>query len=293
MVAAGPCHPPSGSRTHVDLGRRDAGAMRFGISIPNIGDPGRAIEIAAAADANGWDGVFVWDHVHFMRDAAVEVHDPWLLLGAMAVRTSRVRLGALITPLSRRRPWRWAKEIVTLDHLSGGRAVAGVGLGEPVPDDFEMFGEIVDARTRGDRVDEALEIAAALWTGDDVEHHGAHFDVSARLLPTPVQRPRPPVWVGGKWPNRRPLERALRWDGYIPISDEGGPLAPEVIAEITAGVDLPAGFDLVVTAFEDHSLAAYEEAGATWLVVSRWPFDAFLDELGALAAAPPQEAFAP
>ena len=108
-----------------------------------------------------------------------------------------------------------------------------------------------------------------------------------------MQRPRPPVWVGGKWPNRRPLERALRWDGYIPISHEGGPLAPEVIAEITAGVDLPAGFELVVTAFEEHSLAAYEEAGATWLVVSRWPFGAFLDELGALAAAPPQEAFAP
>lgn len=267
--------------------------MRFGMSIPDIGDPARIIEIAVAADENGWDGVFVWDHIHFMRAAAVPVHDPWLLLGAMASRTRHVRLGALITPLSRRRPWRWAKEIVTLDHLSGGRAVAGVGLGEPVPDDFEMFGEITDPRTRAERVDEGLDLAAALWTGEDVSHHGTHFDAEARLLPQPVQRPHPPVWVGGQWPRGGPLRRALRWNGYMPISEQGGPIPPEVVAEITDTVDLPDGFDLVVTAFEDASLSAYEDAGATWLVASRWPFDDYLDELAALAAAPPPEAFGP
>jgi len=112
------------------------------------------------------------------------------------------------------------------------------------------------------------------------------------MLPPPVQQPRPPVWVGGQWPKRRPLERALRWDGYIPISPEGGPIGPEVVADITATVDLPADYDLVVTALEEASLAAYEEAGATWLVVSRWPVDDFIAELAELASRPPQEAFA-
>ena len=264
--------------------------MRFGISIPNIGDPRRMVEIAAAADAHGWDGVFAWDHVHFMRDAGLEVHDPWLLLGAFAVRTEQVRLGTLVTPLSRRRPWRWAKEVVTLDHLSSGRAVAGVGLGEPAEDDFEMFGDVGDPRVRGDRLDEGLEVAAALWSGEDLKHHGAHFDVDARLLPTPVQRPRPPVWVAGKWPNPRPIERARRWDGYIPIDQDGGPIRPETVAQVTSTLDLPPGFEVVVTAFEDASLAAYEEAGATWLILSRWPFGGFLDELAELASNRPQAA---
>lgn len=267
--------------------------MRFGISIPNMGDAGRIVEIAAAADRNGWDGVFVWDHLHFLRQLDVEVHDPWVLLGAMAARTDRVRLGTMVTPLARRRPWKWAKEVTTLDHLSGGRAVAAVGLGEPARDEFELFGDEGDLHVRAAMLDEGLDLAARLWSGEPVEHHGTHFDVDARLLPRPVQAPRPPVWVAGKWPNPKPMARARRWDAYVPISQDGEPITPEVVAEITAALDAPEGFDLVVTAFEDASLAAYEAAGASWLVVSRWPDGGYLDELAAVASAPPASAFAP
>ncbi len=176
--------------------------------------------MAVAADGAGWDGFFLWDHLTFPYPG-VPMEDPWVLLGAAAARTSRIRLGTLVTPLARRRPQVVAKQLTTLDELSGGRAVLGVGLGGN-PNDFAAFGEDAGVRRRGGMLDEALEVITALWSGEVVNHAEKHYRVEgAAMLPTPVQTPRIPIYVGGEKPGA--LRRAARYDGWVP----GGP-APAV-----------------------------------------------------------------
>src|SRR5688500_6451750 len=108
--------------------------------MPNMDAPSTVVELAVLAESARYDGVFLWDHVFYGDFVDHPLADPWVVLGAMAQATTRVRLGALVTPLSRRRPWRVAQEVTTLDYLSGGRAVLGVGLGWPAAEDFERFG---------------------------------------------------------------------------------------------------------------------------------------------------------
>ena len=189
--------------------------MRFGLNLCNHGDfadPSLLADLAVRAETRGWDGVFLWDHV--ARDGDPPMVDPWITLAAIAARTSRVRLGTMVTPLARRRPWKLAREVVTLDHLSGGRVVLGVGLGVH-PEEFGHVGDESDPVARASLLDESLELLTALWTGDPVEHHGPDHDVVAWHRPTPVQD-RVPVWVAGRWPTRAPFRRAARWDGAIP-----------------------------------------------------------------------------
>src|SRR4051794_28245334 len=177
--------------------------MRFGLSVPPFTDPAEVVALATRAEASGWDGFFLWDHLSW--DGVVEIHDPWVLLGAIARETERMRLGTMVTPLSRRRPWVVAKQLVTLDHLSGGRAVLGVGLGEPRTHDFAELGEESDPKVRAEILDESLMILDRLMSGRVVDRRGKHFQLHASLRPASVQRPRVPVWVAGIAPNRRPL----------------------------------------------------------------------------------------
>jgi alkanesulfonate monooxygenase SsuD/methylene tetrahydromethanopterin reductase-like flavin-dependent oxidoreductase (luciferase family) len=263
--------------------------MRAAISIPNMGDPDGIVDLAVTAEEAGWDGVFLWDHLHFVRSLALDVVDPWVTLGAIAHATEHVRLGTLVTPLPRRRPWKLAKEVITLDHLSGGRVILGVGLGEPAADEYGAFGEETDARARAELLDEGLELVDGFLRGNAVAHGGERFHVHAHLLPGARQQPRPPIWIAGKWPNRRPLERARRWDGYMPIQPDGEPAGAEVIAEAAAAI-AGSGIELVATGAPGAPAAAYAEAGATWFVESTWPGPAgWLDELRARAAGGPPE----
>lgn len=225
--------------------------MKHAINLPNMAEPAVLVELATTAEAHGWDGVFLWDHLTHPGDAPPTV-DPWVVLGAMAQATDRVRLGTMVTPLSRRRPQKVAKELSTLDALSGGRAVLGVGLGVPVDTDFAAFGEVTDDRERARLLD-------------------AHLDHIAGALGAE----RPPVWVAGHWPNRRPFERAARWDGVAPLLTAGDGITlcrPDDVREIVDFVrtrrssDDP--FDVVVTAHWEHTAAEYEDAGVTWLVQS-------------------------
>lgn len=253
-----------------------------------MGDPARLVGLALTAERAGWDGVFLWDHLHFVRDLELEVMDPWVALGAMAQVTERVQLGTLVTPLPRRRPWKLAKEVVTLDHLSGGRAVLGVGLGDPAPDEFGAFGEPTDPRARAALLDEGLELVDRFLCGGAVRHDGAHFHVDADLRPRARQRPRPPVWIAGKWPNRGPLERARRWDGFVPIQQDGTPAGPDAIAQ-AAGALADSGVEVVANAGPGFPAAAYRDAGATWLVDSAWPgTGGWFEDLEARAAAGPE-----
>ncbi len=215
-----------------------------------LADPRRLAELAAAAEQHGWDGVFLWDHIRYSTPAEA-VADPWVALSAIACATERVRLGPLVTPPSRRRVHKLARETATLDHLSGGRLIFGAGLGSDRHGELGPFGEVTDDRERARLLDEGLERLAAYWAGE--------------FQPQPVQRPRIPVLLAGRWPNRRPVRRAARWDGLFPI-DLPGPealaeLAQEV-AELRAGDTAP--FDLVVTNPAGTDPAPWEQAGATW-----------------------------
>ena len=235
-------------------------------------DPRLLAELAASAEDGGWDGFFLWDHVAY-RAPVRAVADPWVALSAVASATRRLRLGPLVTPLSRRRVQKLARETVTLDLLSEGRLVLGVGLGSDRNDELEPYGEVVDPRERARLLDDGLRRLAAFWEGE--------------FEPAPVQRPRIPVWVAGRWPKRRPLRRAARWDGLFPIELPG----PEALAELGREIgelrpEASGPFDLVAEISAGDDPRPWEEAGATWVLVGfgRQPREAEVRE--AIAAGP-------
>ena len=195
--------------------------MRYSINIPNFGDfadPRTVARVAEAAERAGWDGLFVWDHVVHVKSDRRSFGDPWMLLTAAALATSRIRLGTLVTPVPRRRPEQLARQVATLDVLSGGRVVFAAGLGGPVADEYGAFGEPTDPVLLAERLDEGLGLLERYWSGEPVTHHGRHYRVEdVALLPATAQRPRPPVWIAGYWPRKAPMRRAARWDGAVPL----------------------------------------------------------------------------
>ena len=259
--------------------------MRLGLSVPIMDEPSALVDLGVAAEANGWDGVFLWHHVVGTPDFAVPMSDAWVVLGALAVRTERIRLGTTITALPRHQPQEVARQTVTIDRLSAGRMVLGVGLGEP-PSEYLALGRTANRRVLAEMLDEGLEVVSGLWTGEPFTHHGDHYSFEdVQFLPTPLQRPRPPVWVSAMARNEHTLGRAGRWDGVIlGAMSEGamGILEPDAVAEVAARPDAPG--DIVVAAPCGTDPAPYEEAGATWLLFTDW-----LDELRRLASdAPPR-----
>ena len=214
-----------------------------------LADARRLARLAEEAEAHGWDGFFVWDHLVYT--ATRELADPWVAMTAIACATERVRIGALVTPTPRRRVQKLARETVTLDRLSGGRLVFGVGIGGDRHGEFEPFGDPGDPRERARRLDADLERLVELWGGE--------------FEPPPAQQPRIPIWVAGRWPNRRPMRRAARWDAIFPVDLPG----PEALAEMVAAVgELRAGatgpFDFVVENPAGTDPGPWERAGATW-----------------------------
>jgi alkanesulfonate monooxygenase SsuD/methylene tetrahydromethanopterin reductase-like flavin-dependent oxidoreductase (luciferase family) len=260
--------------------------MRYGISMPNFGEYGDArllAELAREAEAAGWDGFFPWDHLqYFVPGEKVPVVDVWIALTAAALRTDRIRLGPLVTPLARRRPWTLARQTATLDRLGGGRLILGVGLGEPPETDFASLGEDPDPRVRARKLDEGLAVLTGLWSGEPFSFDGEFYHVREALFqPPPVQSPRIPIWVGGWWPRTAPMRRAARWDGVCPLkaAADGFPtLTPPEVRDLIAYVGQhrtsAAPFDVVIggeTPGDDRrraaeTVAAYAEAGATWWV---------------------------
>ena len=228
--------------------------MKHAINVAPFGelaDPRVLAELAIAAEEHGWDGFFVWDHI-VHRSPARAIADPWVALAAVACATSRLRIGPMITPLSRRRVQKVARETVTLDLLSSGRLTLGVGIGSARNDEFEPFGEVTDPRERARLLDQGLDDLTRYWAGE--------------FEPVPVQRPRIPVWVAAEWPHRRPVARAARWDGLFPTGLRG----PEALAELVSEVRQarPAGdpFDFVVDLAPGQDVKPWMLAGATWIV---------------------------
>lgn len=257
--------------------------MRVGLSIPVMDEPSSLVELGVAAETHGWDGVFLWHHVVGTPDFAVAMSDAWVLLGALAVRTERVLLGTTITALPRHQPQEVARQTVTLDWLSGGRMVLGVGLGEP-PSEYTAIGRSADRRLLAAMLDEGLEVVSGLWSGQPFSHHGAHYSIDGvQFLPPPLQRPRIPVWVSAMTRNEHTLGRAARWDGVLlgAMSSDGriDVLPAQAVAEVAARPDAPG--DIVVAAPAGTDPVMYEDAGATWVLITGW-----LDELRMLASGP-------
>jgi alkanesulfonate monooxygenase SsuD/methylene tetrahydromethanopterin reductase-like flavin-dependent oxidoreductase (luciferase family) len=258
--------------------------MKYGLTLPLSGidgNVGRLIEYAHIAEEEGWEGVFVEDYIQYWGSQDMPTYDPWLCLTAIALRTQRIRLGVTVTPLSRRRPWKLARESVTLDHLSNGRLILGFGLGDAHETGFTHFGEVTDLKQRAGMLDEGLDILAGLMSGQPFSYQGNHYHVDqVTFLPGPVQAPRIPIWLGGFWPHKSPARRAARWDGFCPakVPDENGngyitPTDIRAIKDFMAEERTHSeAFDLVVgghTPGDDPAKArahveTFIEAGATW-----------------------------
>jgi alkanesulfonate monooxygenase SsuD/methylene tetrahydromethanopterin reductase-like flavin-dependent oxidoreductase (luciferase family) len=253
--------------------------MKYGFVLPS-GDARTAADFAQAAEAAGWDGFFVWEPVWGI--------DAWVALTAAAMRTERIRLGTMLTPLSRMRPWKLASETATLDNLSNGRVILAVGLGA-TETGFEAFGEVTDRKTRAELLDEGLEILTGLWAGQPFTYSGKHYQVKETSFsppPPPAQQPRIPIWVVGAWPRLKSMRRVARYDGLLPakMSDDGSfaELTPADIQAMKAFVaerrTQPTPFDIVMegeTPGDAPEKAAaiirpWAEAGATWWIETRW-----------------------
>ena len=267
--------------------------MRFGLNVPIFGeyaDPELLAEMAVEAEAAGWDGFWIWDHLQWSgeddgrpRQPSI---DPTVALALIAAETSSVRIGPMVLPLARRRPWKVAREMASLDHLSGGRLTLGVGLGAPPGLEFGAFGEDVDAKVRAEKLDEGLAVLQGLWTGKPFDFVGEHHSVhGAQLLPPPRQE-HVPIWVGGEWPDHRaPFRRAARFDGVHPLLFSVAPAdQPAAISNLVQFVarhrtsERP--FDIVFGAEtagdgspDDRRLVqTFAQAGVTWWMepISHW-----------------------
>lgn len=274
--------------------------LRRGLVLPNWeagDDPALLVEAAIAAEASGWDGVFLADHLVFpppstvgATDAGVPqpMPDPWITLAAIAASTRTLRLGTWITPVARRQPWQLARDLATLDQLSGGRVLLGAGLGRRP--DYERFGVPWHLPTLGRRLDEALDLLDRFWTGEPVTHRGEHYLVDdVALLPRPHQQPRIPIVVGGLWPNTAFIRRGARWDGIVPHFPgdgvlPGDGLTPErhvadMLQAYHAATDRPGEIlllDQPPGATRDYA-AVCRDLGVTWLLTAkvegRWSLD--------------------
>lgn len=264
--------------------------MHYGVNLPTIVNAQTLVQLAAEAEVSGWDGVFVWDTLYGTPDnepEKQEIYDRWIALAAIAMATRRVRLGTMVTPLTRRRPWKVARETVTLDHLCQGRLILPVGLGATSDGGFSKVGEEMDRKIRAERLDEALAILTGLWSGDPFSYEGSQYQVQEMaFVPSPVQQPRIPIWVVGAWPRPKSLRRALQWDGILPtkILEDGSfaDMTPTDIKELKMFLEQhrehSTALDIVIegeTPGSDPVAAAnlvqpFAQAGVTWWIESVW-----------------------
>ncbi|WP_109471950.1 LLM class flavin-dependent oxidoreductase [Ornithinimicrobium cavernae] len=294
--------PPQGSSS--------SARPRHGLILPGSAagdDPTTLVEYAVSAEESGWEGVFPWDALiapaasdelgaagdpeQHRPETYEPLVDPIITLAGIASRTDRIRLGTWIIPVARRQPWQVARDLATLDRLSHGRVILGVGLGRRA--EYDLFGEEWDVRRVSRRYDEALELISRFWSGERVTFHGEFYDVDdVALLPTPVQRPRIPILVAGFWPNRRPVRRGARWDGLMPVVDPDPERQDllDLVSYYRDVADEPGDIFLRVdgAATTAERVDRYRELGVTWLassVIS--PQRSVEDNLEAIRRGPP------
>ncbi len=258
--------------------------LRTGIVI-SAATPKQFVDLAVAAENAGWDAIFAWE--------ALWATDAWVLLAAAAMRTARIRLGTMLTPLPRVKPYELAAKAATLDDLSGGRVQLAVGLGA-LHDGWLAFEAGEDRKLRAEKLDEGLAVYDGLMRGQPFTFSGRHYQVRPTSFPgppAPVQQPRVPVWVVGAYPSRKSMGRAARWDGLLSTKVGFGaetPFTPQDLSDVVcavrplreaAGLQWD-GFDVVAEGVSDPGGAGdapvreWVEAGATWWVESDWAMGA-------------------
>ncbi len=273
--------------------RDTVGRMQHGFIFTGS-DPELAVELAPLAEASGWDAFFVWE--------GIWATDPWATLAAAAMVTERIRLGTMLTPVPRRRPWELAGQTMTVDRLSKGRVILSAGLG--VPQEFEqrfwIFEDDPGRRVRAELLDEGLEMMQQLWQGEPFEYEGEHFRArrtETMLPPAIVQQPRITTWVVGVWPRMRSMRRVARYDGWIPNYappnatgidplEQQRTYTPDIAAEAVAWIRserertglADRAFDVIqegTTSGTDRAADAavvrsWAAAGVTWWLESNW-----------------------
>jgi alkanesulfonate monooxygenase SsuD/methylene tetrahydromethanopterin reductase-like flavin-dependent oxidoreductase (luciferase family) len=251
--------------------------MKFGVFFPAfdaLADPLVVVELSVLAESSGWDGVFLWDHLLY-GERVSRILDPWICLAGVAAATSRIEIGPMVTPLARRRPAVLARQAVTLDLLSGGRLILGFGLGDDDwAGEFSRFGDEADPVRRGEQLDEGLEVLTGLLSGEPVSHQGQHHpNVDAQFLPTGVRPGGIPIWIGARWPHRRPMRRAARYDGAFVIHlDQPSNLAAirETLTDVRGDLD---GFEIVLQGVPGDDPTRWAQAGATWWLTQIGPYN--------------------
>ena len=280
--------------------------MKYAINIPNFGLYGNPINmanLAIEAEKAGWDGFFLWDHLVLNGNMNVPFLDPWISLTTIAMRTEKIKIGPFITPIPRRRPWKLAREAISLDHLSNGRLILGVGLGTPEKD-FTTFGESFDLKVRATMLDEGLDILKGLWTGQDFSYEGEYYQVkNARFLPTPING-NIPIWVAGMWPYKKPFQRAAKYDGACPISaNYPDQLTHEEVRQIIVYIRKnrinTKIFDVIITGETPNDpsegfkiVEPYRNNGVTWWCenINGWRFSNSLEKMRErIRQGPPKE----
>ena len=252
--------------------------MHYAINTPNFGaysDIRVMAELAHDAEEAGWDGFFIWDHIGGSPDWGVPVADPLVTLTAMAMSTKHMKLGPIVTPLPRLLPWKIVREMVSLDQLTGGRLILGVGIGSDFGGEYSTFNSSTDDKLHGEMLDEGLAILTKAWSGEIFDYAGKHYTLkNAYFSPTPVQQPRIPIWVAGIWPGKKPFRRAAQWDGICPIGRNDAKLTPadykEMLAYIKQYRPLDDTFAVLADGHttgtdEDKKIVLpYVEAGVNW-----------------------------
>ena len=260
--------------------------MKFGIYSPNFGktfgNPKLVTKLAIEAEKSGWDGFFLWDHIVSTEEGFPDTVDPLIALTSVAENTEKIHIGTTVTPLPRRRPWKLARETVTLDIISEGRLILGIGLG--CPDEFSLMNEETNLGKMAKMADEQLEILNGLWSGEEFSYTGKYYNIDNVIFrPKPVQKPRIRMWGAGTWPKKGPFKRAAKLDGVVPLSrNYRNPLTPSDYRDMIEYMDkngLQYPYDIVKISFDstrnsekEKAILDFKDAGVNWWLelVSDW-----------------------
>ena len=240
------------------------------------------VDLAVAAEDAGWDGFFIWDHIWAFWEGTMGCVDPWIVMAAVAAKTDELKIGPMVTPIPRRRPSKLARETVTLDTISNGRLILGVGLGGSR--ELSLMNEETNPKILAEMAEEHLEILMGLWSGEEFNYDGKYYKIdTVKFQPTPIQKPRIRVWGAGTWPKKGPFRRAAKLDGVIPLSmDYREPLTPHDFRDMNTYMrkhGMSAPYDVVEISFDatksnekKRRIIDFQDAGVNWWLelVSDW-----------------------
>lgn len=256
--------------------------INFGIYIANFDifeSPIDYLDLAVATEENSWDGFFMWDHT--VGIPGKPASETFTTLSAIASKTNNIKIGTTVTGLPRHRPWNLARKVATIDHISNGRFIFGIGLG--ARDEYSPFNEENDNKILKEKVDESLQIIQGIFEKDHFSFSGKHYQLNdVSFNPKPKQK-NLPIWVAGTWPYKGPFRRAAKFNGIFPLSADPDEirLSPkeyqDIISFINQFRDPKSDFDVVSHMYttgnkeDDAWISDYIDVGVNWLIEVIYP----------------------